>query len=141
MEQSVAASPPPSASPCCAPYDRVAPPLLQVLEHGDNFIGCSETTDSQSKSSQADCNSRRAALLEGAMTSSINHPNVCATYDYRVVHLGSETPASFASSSSLRMNRVVQETQIIMEFCDCGSLQVRPGLGWWVGGWAPCPCS
>jgi hypothetical protein len=47
------------------------------------------------------------------MTSSISHPNVVTTYDYlvkNVVKPGGST------------RRILQETQIIMEFCDRGSL-------------------
>ncbi len=47
-------------------------------------MGCSE---SSSSSKRIDTSSRRAALLEGAMTSTINHPNVVQTFDYRVVQL------------------------------------------------------
>lgn len=88
---------------------------VKVLEHGDDFMGCSET----GKNDNQDTTGRRAALLEGAMTSTINHPNVVQTFDYRVVHLH-PTPLSPGISGH---TRVLQETHIIMEFCDRGSLQ------------------
>ena len=91
---------------------------VKVLEHGDEFVGCA---DSQTGQRKVDTSGRRAALLEGAVTSTINHPNVVQTFDYRVVHLNS-TPAP---SHGLASNRVLMETHIIMEWCDRGSLQVR----------------
>ncbi len=47
-------------------------------------------------------------------------PQVVQTYDYRVVHLNQEPPQQ---SGFLSPRRVVQETHIIMELCDRGSLQ------------------
>jgi hypothetical protein len=43
------------------------------------------------------------------------------TYDYRVVHLDPKS-----SLNGITRSRVLHETHIIMEFCDRGSLQVRP---------------
>lgn len=44
----------------------------QVLEHGDEFAGCTDSGGER----RVDTSGRRAALLEGAMTSTISHPNV-----------------------------------------------------------------
>lgn len=57
-----------------------------MLEHGDELQdGCSDSCPSQGPA--PDVSGRRAALLEGAMTSAIRHPNVVQTYDMRVVNL------------------------------------------------------
>lgn len=45
---------------------------VKVLEHGDEFVGCADNN----RERQLDTSGRRAALLEGAMTSTISHPNV-----------------------------------------------------------------
>ncbi|GIL74060.1 hypothetical protein Vretimale_4983 [Volvox reticuliferus] len=88
---------------------------VKVLEHEDELLPCTGSSGSQSK---VDTSSRRAALLEGAMTSTISHPHVVQTYDYRVVHLDPQS-----SLNGITRSRVLHETQIIMEFCDRGSLQ------------------
>jgi hypothetical protein len=49
---------------------------VKVLEHGDEFTGCTEDGGRDRDSHQLDASGRRAALLEGAMTSTIKHPNV-----------------------------------------------------------------
>jgi len=93
---------------------------VKVLEHGDDFMGCTDDEKRRERDSCIDASGRRAALLEGAMTSTIKHPNVVQTYDYRVVHLNQDPPAQ---PGFLSPKRVVQETHIIMELCDRGSLQ------------------
>ncbi len=98
----------------------VPPPTKQVLEHEDEMTSCGGGSGHGSK---LDTSSRRAALLEGAMTSTISHPHVVQTYDYRVVHLDPQS-----SMHGVMRNRVLHETHIIMEFCDRGSLQV--GATW-----------
>lgn len=49
-----------------------------MLEHGEEFTGCNEdVADGMSaRQVEEDASGRRAALLEGAMTSTIKHPNV-----------------------------------------------------------------
>jgi hypothetical protein len=54
---------------------------VKVLEHGQEMVGGSSAQEVK------DANSRRAALLEGAMTSTLDHPNVVQTFDFRVVNL------------------------------------------------------
>ena len=108
---------------CNPPPILSLPPLAcnpppQVLEHEDEMLPCSGNSGGAAK---VDTSSRRAALLEGAMTSTISHTHVVQTYDYRVVHLD---PTS--SLNGITRSRVLHETHIIMEFCDRGSLQVRP---------------
>jgi len=49
---------------------------IKVLEHGEEFMGCAEDDAGQDRNACADASGRRAALLEGAMTSTIKHPNV-----------------------------------------------------------------
>lgn len=67
---------------------------VKVIEHGDDFLGCMD-----SSSDKVDLSERRAALLEGAMTSTINHEHVVQTYDYRVVHLNPNTAGHGLSST------------------------------------------
>jgi hypothetical protein len=60
---------------------------VKVLEHGDDFQGYADQPGGADHAAlrNQELSGRRAALLEGAMTSTIKHPHVVATYDYRVV--------------------------------------------------------
>ena len=91
-------------------------------------MGCYDAKGGSSKA-EAEMSGRRAALMEGAISTTISHPNVVSTYDFRVVSLNQQE-----RGSGLPSNRVVQETHIIMEFCDRGSMQVRNGLIEWAAG-------
>ncbi len=94
---------------------------VKVLEHGDEFLGCVDggaaepvgsivpgEAGKESVNRKLDLSGRRAALLEGAMTSTINHPNVVATYDYQVVHLAPGPPKGLGTSS--RVSQVRADT-------------------------------
>lgn len=83
-------------------------------------MGCHDAKGGNSKA-EADMSGRRAALMEGAISTTISHPNVVSTYDYRVMSLNPQE-----RGPGLPSNRAAQETHIIMEFCDRGSMQVRP---------------
>jgi len=83
-------------------------------------MGCFDGPLKRSSSKvDAEMSGRRAALMEGAISTTISHSNVVSTYDFRVMNI---TPQE--RSSGLPSNRVTQETHIIMEFCDRGSMQV-----------------
>ncbi len=62
-----------------------------MLEHGDEFVGCADTPGGMGDKWRVDTSGRRAALLEGAMTSTIHHPNVVAVgAGFRAEGSGSE---------------------------------------------------
>ena len=56
------------------------------------MLGCSDPKSSTNKV-DADASGRRAALMEGAISTTINHPNVVQTYDFRVVNLSPQVGA------------------------------------------------
>ncbi len=61
---------------------------VKVIEHGEDFLGCVEPNiSSSSKAKEGDASARRAALTEGAISTTIKHPCVVQTYDFRVVNL------------------------------------------------------
>ncbi|EIE26632.1 kinase-like protein [Coccomyxa subellipsoidea C-169] len=66
------------------------------------------------------------ALLEAAMSSAICHPNIVQTFDYQI--LDPSSSAGFFGAQGCRPNLnglsgALQETRIIMEFCDGGTLE------------------
>ena len=89
---------------------------VKVLEHGEDLMGFSDPKSKEK--ADADASGRRAALMEGAISTTINHPNVVQTYDFRVINLNPQERGPGAPTT-----RVMQETHIIMEMCDRGSVQ------------------
>eukprot|EP00955_Chlamydomonas_euryale_P085620 364119-Chlamydomonas_euryale.AAC.4 len=66
--------------------------MAQVLEHGQDMLGCerggSGCGGGGKGGTAGDMSSHRAALLEGAMSTTLKHPNVVQAYDFRLVNLG-----------------------------------------------------
>ena len=74
---------------------------LQVVEGDDDLMtlpGLHESDEYLETASRRSCSS--SALLEAAVSSAVNHPNVVQTYDYRVFDPDAQVLSSAASFRS-----------------------------------------
>lgn len=90
---------------------------IKVVEHDDGLLGEGDELDllaaefvatSQLDTSGSSINGNTAVIMEAAISSAVMHPHVVQTYDYQT------------RSSSLSGG---QETFVVMEWCDRGSLE------------------
>lgn len=89
---------------------------LKVIEHEDDLDGDGDSLCDDVLVSTDSVHTTRSAVavMEAAVSSATNHPNVVKTYDYKT---------SSAGVAGGRATLPGNETRIVMEYCDQGSLE------------------
>ncbi|PNH01601.1 hypothetical protein TSOC_012497 [Tetrabaena socialis] len=78
---------------------------------------------------------RQRAVLEAALSSSIDHPNVVATYAYEIKMLGAVNPAEDKHASCVVIQQTgssvsdVYQLYLVNELCEGGNLKHALGVG------------
>ncbi|KAG2500124.1 hypothetical protein HYH03_001706 [Edaphochlamys debaryana] len=118
------AGPPPA-------YARESADKAMTGEHGSGAAGGAQGTLQEAPLTQATARARRGAVLEAAISSTLDHPNLVRAYAYEVRSLQplSSRKRSDGPGGRSSIDSGAQQLLIVMELCEKGSLKDAMATG------------